>query len=122
MQRTGLSSDVLRSLILTDLKRAEDAAATFYRAAGEKMLETKAHMTRSEFKDWIKIHLNIPYKLAEKCMLSAAEDSQTTHPPRKKHSVSLIDWSARARAREEAGRKEQEQKEREKPLNIPLGN
>ena len=44
MQHTGRSYDVLRSLILTDLKRAEDAAASFYRAAGEKMLETKARM------------------------------------------------------------------------------
>ena len=51
-------------------------------------------------------------------MLSAAEDSQ----PRKKHSVSPIDWSSRAQARKEAVRKEQDQKEREKQLNIPPEN
>jgi len=114
MQHTGRSFDVLRSLILTDLKGADDAAASFYRAAGEKMLETKARMTRREFKDWIKIHLNIPYKLAAKCMLFAAEDSKTTHPPREKHSASPFDWSSRAQAREQA------QKEGDKQLNVTL--
>jgi hypothetical protein len=70
---------VLASLIKKDLeygrKAADEAAEPYYRAAGEKMLETKDQMKHGQFGPWIKVNFNITIQHARRYMAFAEATS-----------------------------------------------